>query len=222
MTPGLLISRITKNKLHKQSLIDPSPVNVNKFKAYCNLFNTLIRKSKIKFYEDSLNSNVQNPKKTWEILKEVSIGKKLNKKIVKLSVREEQISDPQLIAEGFNSFFTDIGKTISESVRPTTVDPIDLMPEYPNLENLVLTEVGPNSLCELIKTFESKSSCDLDSISIKLLKQVITEICVPLAHIFNLSIANGTFPSKLKTSRTVPIFKAAHLCFATIIDLSHC
>jgi hypothetical protein len=63
MTPGLLISRITKNKLHKQSLIDPSPVNVNKFKLYRNLFNTLIRKSKIKFYEDSLNSNVKNPKK---------------------------------------------------------------------------------------------------------------------------------------------------------------
>ncbi len=141
-------------------------------------------------------------------MKEVTIGKKLNKKIEKLSVRGEQISDPQLIAEEFNSFFTDIGKTISESVRPTTVDPIDLMPEYPNLENLVLTEVRPNSLCELIRTFESKSSCDLDDVSIKLLKQVITEICVPLTHIFNLSIANGTFPSKLKTSRTVPIFKA--------------
>ncbi len=53
MTPGLLISRITKNKLHKQSLIEPSPVNVNKFKTYRNLFNTLIRKSKTKFYEDS-------------------------------------------------------------------------------------------------------------------------------------------------------------------------
>ncbi len=55
------------------------------------------------------------------------------------------------------------------------------------------------------------SNCDLDGISIKLLKQIITEICVPLAHIFNLSIANGTFPSKLKTSRTVPIFKAGSL-----------
>jgi hypothetical protein len=101
-----------------------------------------------------------------------------------------------------------LAKQISESIRPTSVDPIELMPEYPNLENFVLTEVGPNLLCELIKSFESKSSCDLDGISIKLLKRVITEICVPLAHIFNLSIANGTFPSKLKTSRTVPIFKA--------------
>ena len=208
MTAGLLISRITKNKLHKKSLVDPSPVNITKYKNYRNIFNTLVRKSKIQFYEESLNANVKNPKKTWEILKEVTIGKKQNKKIEKLVVGGKEISDPQLIAEEFNSFFTDIGKTISESVRPTTVDPIELMPEYPNLENLVLTEVGPNMLCEIIKTFESKSSCDLDGISIKLLKQVITEISVPLAHIFTLSIANGTFPAKLKTSRTVPIFKA--------------
>jgi len=33
MTTGLLISRTTKNNLHKLSLIDPSPVNVAKFKT---------------------------------------------------------------------------------------------------------------------------------------------------------------------------------------------
>jgi hypothetical protein len=63
MTTGLLISRILKINLHKQSIVDPSPVNITKFKTYRNIFYTLIRKSKIKFYEDSLNSNVKNPKK---------------------------------------------------------------------------------------------------------------------------------------------------------------
>jgi hypothetical protein len=57
-------------------------------------------------------------------------------------------------------------------------------------------------------TFESKTSCDLDGISTKLLKHIISEICLPLAHIFNLSTSTGIFPSMLKTSRTVPIFKA--------------
>jgi hypothetical protein len=36
------------------------------------------------------------------------------------------------------------------------------------------------------------------------------EICTPLAHIFNLSLNQGIFPSKLKTSRTVPIFKSGN------------
>jgi hypothetical protein len=36
----------------------------------------------------------------------------------------------------------------------------------------------------------------------------ITELSVPLRHLFNLSLSSGKFPSKLKISRTVPIFKS--------------
>ncbi len=44
-TNGLLISRNNKNKLHKLSILEPSPHNVNTYKTYRNLYNTLIRKS---------------------------------------------------------------------------------------------------------------------------------------------------------------------------------
>ena len=48
----------------------------------------------------------------------------------------------------------------------------------------------------------------------ELIKFVAHEISTPLAHIFNLSIDSGKFPSALKKSRTVPIFKGgdAELC----------
>ena len=42
----------------------------------------------------------------------------------------------------------------------------------------------------------------------KLLKAVAIEISSPLAHIFNLSLKKGIFPSALKLSRVVPIHKA--------------
>jgi Reverse transcriptase (RNA-dependent DNA polymerase) len=41
----------------------------------------------------------------------------------------------------------------------------------------------------------------------KLVKFVAYEICIPLSHIFKLSIESGTFPDKFKSSRIVPIFK---------------
>jgi hypothetical protein len=81
------------------------------------------------------------------------------------------------------------------------------MTNYPNVTNLELDFIGPNQLCEIVKSFESKSSCNLNGISTKLLKHVIVEICNLLAQIFNLSTSTGIFPSKLKTSRTVPIIK---------------
>ena len=153
-------------------------------------------------------ANVKNPKKTWDLLKEATVGSKQSKKIDSLTVNGNLVMDQQLIAEEFNSFFTSIGNTISESVRPTATDPIHMMPDLPNLTELNLSNIEPGLLCDLVKSFEPKTSCDLDGISIKLLKHVIQDICTPLAHIFNLSTIHGKFPSKLKTSRTVPIFKA--------------
>jgi hypothetical protein len=208
MTAGLLISRMNKNRLHKTALVDPCLVNITKYKAYRNIYNSLIRKSKKLYFEDNLNANVNNPKKSWELLKEATVGTKNTKKINCLSVGGNLVVDPNIIADEFNKFFTSIGTTISESVRPTAIDPIDLMPDHPNLNDIEFNNIGPLFLCDLLKTFTTKSSCDLDGISIKLLKHVISEICTPLAYIFNLSVTSGIFPSMLKTSRTVPIFKA--------------
>jgi Notch-like protein len=60
---------------------------------------------------------------------------------------------------------------------------------------------------DVIKSMQGKNSTDCDNISMNLIKLVAYEIAVPLAHIFQLSIENGIFPDKFKTSRVVPIFK---------------
>ena len=60
---------------------------------------------------------------------------------------------------------------------------------------------------------DSKSSTDANGISIKLLKNIKYQISEPLSHLFSLSVSTGVFPSKLKTSKTIPIFKAGdHTC----------
>jgi hypothetical protein len=101
-----------------------------------------------------------------------------------------------------------IGPEIRNSINPTNVDPESFMPEYPNLQNLELENVNPTHICDIIKSFEAKNSLDCDGISSKLLKSISAEISTPICHIFNLSVNTGTFPSRLKKSRTVPIFKA--------------
>ena len=63
-------------------------------------------------------------------------------------------------------------------------------------------------ISDIIKSFDSKTSCDLDGISLKLLKVIAVSISLPLAHIFNLSLDKVKFPEKLKLSRIVPVFKS--------------
>ncbi len=71
-----------------------------------------------------------------------------------------------------------------------------------------LGPIGPRAVRERVKILTSKSSTDLDGISIKLLKAVRAEIEAPLAHAFNLSLTTGCFPERLKASKVVPIHKA--------------
>ena len=101
-----------------------------------------------------------------------------------------------------------MGVKISESIKPTLAKPEDYMPILQDLQELDLGTTSQVHICDIIKSLKPKNSCDIDGISTKLLQKLATEISWPLAHIFNLSLTTGIFPSRLKSSRTVPIFKA--------------
>jgi potassium voltage-gated channel Eag-related subfamily H protein 8 len=210
MTAGLLISRAHKLELHKKSLIDPAQFS-NRYKEYRNIFNSLIRASKKLHYDAKFSLHANNPKKIWNLLNEISGVKKVcnGTNIPYIEVNGNTINSPQDIANEFNSFFVTAGKNISDNVPPSSRTPEsyflltdDPPPEF-NLGN-----INAQHIRDIVKSFPNKQSTDIDGLSLKLLKFVSNEVCVPLAHIFDLSFTTGIFPSKLKTNRTVPIFKA--------------
>ena len=205
MTSGLLTSRRTKNEIHKKSIAEPTTENIAKFKQYRNLYNSLMRRSKIHYFESNFKKNEKNPKKTWNLLKE-AIGKKSRSTITEISINGVLTNDPSKIANEFNSFFSEIGVSISNTVTPTERDPISYIgdPAVPQME---LGGTSADQVRNILKNMAKKSSPDLDGISLSLLKNIANEICVPLGHIFNLSLETGVFPEKLKSSRVVPIFK---------------
>ena len=102
-----------------------------------------------------------------------------------------------------------MGRNIADSVEPTSREPSDYIPP-PNtpLPNLRLDNISQHQIVDIISAMDSKSSTDANGISAKILKTIKYQISEPLSHLFSLSISTGVFPSKLKTSKTIPIFKA--------------
>ena len=140
----------------------------------------------------------------WDILKETTFGENVKHGITEINVSGAILSDPKVIAEEFNNFFTSIGQTISNNVTPSNTNPEDYLADYDPLKpKFSLGNTGQIHILDIIKSFESKASPDLDGISLKIIKFVAYEISRPLAHIFNLSLDEGIFPEKLKCSRTV-------------------
>jgi len=120
MTPGLIISRRTKNNLHTKAIADPLPANINKYKAYKTVYQRLVRAAKKLYIADKLTANASNPKKTWQTLNEILGRQGKSDSVTQIKVNDEIITDNERISNHFNTFFSSIGKKISESVPPVT------------------------------------------------------------------------------------------------------
>ena len=94
-----------------------------------------------------------------------------------------------------------------QNVTKSPEDYIDYGRDIPllNLQNTTIEHVK-----KIIKALAPKLSCDVSSISTKMIKFVGNELAEPLAHIFNLSLQNNKFPSRFKQCRVIPIFKSGN------------
>jgi len=210
MTDGLLISRNTKKILHKNSISDPSAANIQKYNNYKNIYQRVIRGAKRLYFTSKLESNVGNPKKTWETLNEI-LGKRRNsEKIDKINVNGIPTSDPLEIANQFNTFFTAAGQQISDNVRPVLKPAEDYINYDRIVPDLLLQNTTPEHVKKIIRSLKPKLSSDAQGVSSKMVKFVGNEIATPLSHIFNLSLLTGDFPTKLKLCRVIPLFKAGN------------
>jgi len=206
MTQGLLISRKEKIVLSNISIKHPSAENKAKFKLFRGLYNKLIRVAKKKYFEESLEHNQLNLKKTWQILRE-AIRKKNDKSsgVSEIKIDGNLIEDGLKIAGHFNDYFTSIAGNIAEEINPSDRPPDSFM------ENLDLEfEMGvvtSDRIIEIVGKMEAKNSKDMSGISNNLVKYVISTIAAPLSHIFSNSVTTGLVPSQFKEAKVIPIYK---------------
>jgi hypothetical protein len=196
MTPGLLVSKKQKLFLHKKSLLDPLTY-LDSFRTYRNIFNSLVRASKKLHYDAKFVQFAKNPKKIWNLLNEISGSKKNNKNnnIAHVNANGQMLDNATDIVNEFNSFFVNAGQNISDSVPSSSKTPESFFPPRDNPPpEFELNNINATYISDIIKSFPNKQSCDVDGLSLKLIKFVRGEISVPLAHIFDLSLTSGVFP----------------------------
>ena len=117
VTQGLLNSSITKLKLLRAKIRKPSEHNIHKYKEFCKVFNRTKRSAKSNYYTDIFAININNIKRTWELLRQA-----LNKQTKRSQLNDtflignNETNSKEEIANGFNTFFTNIGTNISDKI----------------------------------------------------------------------------------------------------------
>jgi hypothetical protein len=82
------------------------------------------------YFQQQLNNFKKNPKKMWAVLKEAMRGVTTYDEINEIVNDNVRITDKTQMAEEINSFFSGIGKQISNSIPYSTNDPLSYINTY--------------------------------------------------------------------------------------------
>ena len=114
----------------------------------------------------------------------------------------------KIVSNLFNNFFTEIGKSLAESLPRTSNDNDPTLLIANNLNSLYLQPVTITEVQDLIANLNTHKSVPSFCIPIKFIKLSTKVISPILAKIFNLCIEKGRFPEAFKLSEILPIYKA--------------
>ena len=195
MSPALMKSRRTKEKLYKKYITSPTPQNKAIYNAYKNKFTQIKRVSEKNYYSNKLQLSKNNLKSTWKIIKE-ALNKRNSSSPVPCKLKSGNVilSSNEEISNKLNDFFTTIGPNLDEKIpRPNVNFTSFLKREV--IDSLFLTPSTTAEIISIVKQFKNKSSFGWDEIPMTIIKETIGNIVNPLNHIFNLSISQGTVPS---------------------------
>ena len=122
-----------------------------------------------------------------------------------ITVKNREIFDKKEIAETFNNYFVNISPNLAASI-PESETSFQNYIHYNGtcLITINLTDIKLENALACLKTNKSSG---YEDISADVVKRVSDEIFVILKHMFNISLAKGVFPDKLKIARVTPIFK---------------
>ena len=74
-------------------------------------------------------------------------------------------------------------------------------------EKLGQLVVTPEVVASKINNMKENKSPGVDGISPKILKEIVEQISMPLAHVFNMSLQEGIVPLEWKEANIIPLFK---------------
>lgn len=211
----LIQSIKNRNTLWNKLKTSPQDEELRKqFKDQRNKVHHDIRFAKNTYYYKQFTNCEKNPFKTWQLINNLSKNKTKTSYIpTKLNSPMGVTSDPKMVCECFNKFFTDIGSDLATQITTQLQNHKFLKTITEQLSNSTLMVITPTTVEEvekIIDNLKTNTSCGLDGISTKIIKCVKDLIVTNLTACINKCLNDGCFPNTLKVAKVTPIFKSGN------------
>ena len=108
--------------------------------------------------QHSLDMNKSNLRNSWWILKEVINKKKRSTVSSKIIVNNSVIIDKKSVANGFNTFFTNIGPTLANNIPSTNLSATNYIRQGRLTDSICLNPTSEEEIRNIIKVLKNGSS----------------------------------------------------------------
>ena len=211
ITPGLQVSIIEKERLHKKYIKYQTEENEIAYKAHDKLLRKLKFQAEKNFFTRKIDRNIHNKKKTWDIFSEITTGNPKSKckpQVKELIDKENNsvIKDSKDIANRLNTFFNTVGTNMASKIPNTQKNPLRFMRNIP-VNSIFLNPTTAQEICEIIASLRNGKAAGADSISVYLIKQFKEVISPVLSDLFNKCLLEGLYPDIFKIAKIIPLHK---------------
>lgn len=201
-------SRTARDEAHLTAIKTNKESDWQRYKQLKNKTNYLTRTTKRDYYHVNIEHAKGDSKQMWTVLKEL-LPRPRDSGITKLDVDGTTVTDPDAIANVFNSFFTNVGAKLAEKIPESEHPPLYyLKKNMPEIAcTFQFTEVTAEDVEKLLNDLPSNKATGVDNVSATLLKMSAPVISSSLAHVLNKSLRTGRVPKDMKSARITAIFK---------------
>ena len=169
-----------------------------------NYVNNTVRKAKLRYYKEVFLNNMNDIKRTWKDIRKIVSSCVKNHSVSSVNFEGRTVTDETEIAECFCEHFRTIATKIDGELPPASDDPLSYIQR--NDHSMFMEPVSEAEVSEIILSIRN-TKCDLNSVSVSILKRSRLFLKLPITLIVNKSISSGVFPDILKKAIVVPIFK---------------
>ena len=183
-----------------------------RYRYYRNKIVTLIRISKKTYYASFFEMNMKNTRKTWSAINSLIHNKRNNSKPISAlkdhSADGQVTNDPSKLPSIINKFFANIGEDLAKMMPKGKVKFTEYMRHIDQLNSFYFIPVTASEIEEEITLVPNNMAYGLYSFPTSLLKISKHDIISKhLAKLMNLSIQSSRHPTKVKTSKFIPVYK---------------
>ena len=162
------------------------------------------RNAKQQFYKNSFDQAKNNMYKHWKLIKNLLGSPNKPTEFNNLNVANREYTNASDIAEQFNTYFSSIGENLASQLPPANPSSNSVQRGLSN--SFYLSEMSVSECFNLI-SYLKMTKTNIDSMPVRIFKQISPLVAPILCMLINLSFNTGTFPNPLKVARITPIYK---------------